>query len=115
MCFFFPTKSKYWPSDLLCSETYRWFKIDRCLEKLDKQKYSRFCDEEDVIDEDGHRVSDCDIKVYYLNKTMTFDQFKNKFLPIYSSSGNENIQNEIMEYAHLVGRRCTSSMSYYID
>lgn len=100
---------------MLCSETYRWFNIDRCLKKLDKQKYSRFCDEEDVFDEDGYRVSDCDIKVCYLNRIITFDQFKNQFLSIYPSSANENIENEIKEYARLVGRRCTKSMSYFID
>lgn len=46
-------KARMKPSKLLCPETYDWFDIEPCLLKLDKQKYSRFNDDIDAIDQDG--------------------------------------------------------------
>lgn len=46
-------KARMRPSKLLCPETYAWFDIEPCLLKLDKEKYSRFNDDIDAIDDDG--------------------------------------------------------------
>ena len=37
-----------------------WFDIESCLSKLDKEKYSRFNDDIDAIDEDG-MVDICEV------------------------------------------------------
>lgn len=34
-------KGKFFPSDLLCPETYAWTPIDQCLPLLEVSKYSR--------------------------------------------------------------------------
>ncbi|KMQ94602.1 arginyl-trna--protein transferase 1 [Lasius niger] len=46
-------KAKMRPSKLLCPQTYMWCDIEPCLTKLDNQKYSRFNDDLNAIDEDG--------------------------------------------------------------
>lgn len=43
-------KSKFRPSYLLCPLRYTWHPVDKCLQKLDNEKYSIF-DESDVQDD----------------------------------------------------------------
>jgi len=38
-------KGKYLPSDLCCPETYTWHTIEKCLPKLEANKYSTFTDQ----------------------------------------------------------------------
>jgi len=44
-------KAKFQPSFLLCPLRYTWHAIDKCLKKLDKEKYSIFDESEDVENE----------------------------------------------------------------
>lgn len=37
-------QGQYFPSTLLCPETYHWFPIEKCLPKLNEKKYCRFSD-----------------------------------------------------------------------
>lgn len=46
-------KARMKPSKLLCPETYVWCDIEPCLANLDKEKYCRFNEDIDAIDEDG--------------------------------------------------------------
>lgn len=46
-------KAKFKPSYLLCPLRYTWHGIDRCVQKLDKEKYSIFDESDDIQDEDG--------------------------------------------------------------
>lgn len=46
-------KARMKPSKLLCPETYVWCDIEPCLTNLDKEKYCRFNEDIDAIDEDG--------------------------------------------------------------
>ena len=46
-------KARMTPSKLLCPESYVWCDIDKCVPKLDANKYSRLNDDIDAIDEDG--------------------------------------------------------------
>lgn len=41
------------PSKLLCPETYVWCDIEKCLLKLNKNKYSRLNEDLKAIDENG--------------------------------------------------------------
>ena len=41
-------KGQYFPSYLLCPETYSWVDIEKCVPKLDKSKYTRFDDESSI-------------------------------------------------------------------
>lgn len=35
-------QSQYWPSDLLCPETFVWVPIEQCLPHLETSRYARF-------------------------------------------------------------------------
>ena len=37
-------QGQYFPSFLLCPETYTWHAVETCAPKLDQKKYSRFAD-----------------------------------------------------------------------
>lgn len=43
-------KAKFQPSYLLCPLHYTWHAIDKCIQKLDKKKYSIFNESEDIQD-----------------------------------------------------------------
>lgn len=43
-------KAKFQPSYLLCPLRYTWHSIDKCILKLDKEKYSIFNELEDIDD-----------------------------------------------------------------
>ncbi|OTF78789.1 arginyl-tRNA-protein transferase 1-like protein, partial [Euroglyphus maynei] len=101
-------KAKYLPSDLLCSETNRWFSIESCVKKLDKNKYARFCDDQTVQDDDGSSFIDCDIKVLFKKMALNYRDYKRL-------TKNNDDQEKIYEYVRLVGRKCASSLLYYID
>ena len=42
-------KGQYFPSYLLCPETYSWVDISKCIPRLDKSKYSRL-DDDSILD-----------------------------------------------------------------
>lgn len=49
-------KAKFHPSYLLCPLQYTWHAIDKCIQKLDNEKYSIFNESED-IDDDNDTLS----------------------------------------------------------
>ncbi|XP_076375230.1 arginyltransferase 1 isoform X2 [Megalopta genalis] len=65
-------KARMKPSKLLCPETYEWFDIDPCIKKLDKEKYCRFNEDLDAIDQDA--IVDVD-KVLEQRRTSHLKQF----------------------------------------
>ncbi|XP_076393490.1 arginyltransferase 1 isoform X2 [Megachile rotundata] len=101
-------KARMRPSKLLCPETYGWFDIEPCLLKLDKQKYSRLNDDIDAIDEDG--VIDIrKVLVLYREVAMPYEIYKRQ--SHHSVSPEE--ENEIKEYASLVGMKCAQRLLLY--
>jgi len=55
-------KSKFRPSYLLCPLRYTWHEIDKCIQKLDNEKYSIFNESEDIQDDnnlDIENVNNC--------------------------------------------------------
>lgn len=50
-------KAKFRPSYLLCPLRYTWHAIDKCIQKLDMEKYSVFNESEDIHSEnDNFRI-----------------------------------------------------------
>lgn len=45
-------KAKFRPSYLLCPLQYTWHAIDKCIQKLDNEKYSIFDESGDIPDVD---------------------------------------------------------------
>ncbi|XP_011497472.1 PREDICTED: arginyl-tRNA--protein transferase 1 isoform X3 [Ceratosolen solmsi marchali] len=99
-------KARMQPSKLLCPETYIWCDVDKCLPKLDISKYSRLNEDSSAIDEDGI-VDIQQVLVLYHNKAMAYG--------VYRYVQNKLIDDEIKEYASLIGKKCALNMLYYID
>ncbi|XP_076752657.1 arginyltransferase 1 isoform X3 [Xylocopa sonorina] len=101
-------KARMRPSQLLCPETYAWFDIERCLLKLDKQKYSRLNDDIDAIDEDG--IIDLrKVLVLYRQVAMPYEIYKKQAHPTIT----QEEEDEIKEYASLVGMKCAQRLLLY--
>ncbi|XP_076244333.1 arginyltransferase 1 isoform X2 [Calliopsis andreniformis] len=101
-------KTRMKPSKLLCPETYEWFDIEPCLLKLDKQKYSRLNDDIDAIDKDGI-VDVSKVLILYREVAMPYRIYKER---VQRSTMKEE-ENEIIEYATLVGSKCAQSLLLY--
>lgn len=101
-------KARMKPSKLLCPETYMWFDIEPCLLKLDKQKYSRLNDDVNAIDEDGI-VDIHKILVLYQQTAMPYEIYTKQ---VHQAVTQEE-ENEIKEYANLVGMKCAQRLLLY--
>ena len=95
------------PSDLLCGETFTWHSIEKCLPKLEVTKYCRFEDNPNAIDSNGHNISDSEIKILYKGYSLSFSEYKT----LKTTDNNE--EQEVKEYAKLVGRKASQKMLLY--
>ncbi|XP_076373979.1 arginyltransferase 1 isoform X3 [Tachypleus tridentatus] len=99
-------KGNYYPSFLLCPETYTWHPIEKCTPKLDVSKYSRF--EEDGTKEDNDGVVNYEeILVLYKFKIMPYSFYRR----IRVTADDD----EVHQYAKLVGKKCYSNILLYRD
>ncbi|KAL2716097.1 arginyl-tRNA--protein transferase 1 isoform X1 [Vespula squamosa] len=101
-------KARMKPSKLLCPETYVWCDIEPCLANLNKEKYCRFNEDIDAIDEDG--IVDINkILILYGEMAMPYRMYK--------VHAHRNIikqkEDELKEYASLVGMKCAQSLLLY--
>lgn len=98
-------KGKLAGSDLLCPETYTWIPIEKCIPKLDINKYSRLNDDLDALDENHCGPEDVDkIKVLVGHKFMYFSCYKRK-------KGQQNMFDNIGE---LIGKKCTRTLLFVV-
>lgn len=49
-------KAKFRPSYLLCPLRYTWHEIDKCIQKLDNEKYSIFNESEDIQEDNSLNI-----------------------------------------------------------
>ena len=90
-------KGQYRPSFLLCPETYRWQPIEKCIPKLDHNKYAR------LEEEDGHPLKPVEEYlqrvVIWIGQPVMYGSLKAK------PSG---LSDHVKEYATLVGERVST-------
>ncbi|XP_015173941.1 PREDICTED: arginyl-tRNA--protein transferase 1 isoform X2 [Polistes dominula] len=101
-------KARLKPSKLLCPETYVWFDIEPCLKNLDKNKYCRFNEDVNAIDEDG-AVDINKMLIFYNEIAMTYGAYKIR-------ANKETVkreENELRKYASLIGVKCAKSLLLY--
>ncbi|BFZ09834.1 hypothetical protein BsWGS_12873 [Bradybaena similaris] len=93
-------KGQYSPSFLACPETYEWVPIEKCRPKLDANIYSR-------LSESGtDKEQDIDVnQVLVLHKG---NMLPYGFYKIMTSHGRD--EDEVREYASLVGKTCAEKM-----
>lgn len=100
-------KANYYPSFLLCPESYVFVPTETCLPKLDQAKYSRLCDHdtvpEDVRDWLGETLVLC------MNSVFNFSTLS-ILLP-----GAKREEEKVKEYAKLVGPKVAGRMLLFIQ
>ncbi|XP_020290238.1 arginyl-tRNA--protein transferase 1 isoform X3 [Pseudomyrmex gracilis] len=109
-------KARMRPSKLLCPETYVWCDIEPCLAKLDKTKYSCLNDDRYACDIDGDvYMDDIDQVLILFNQiAMSYKRYRE-----YQKPGqvvqydNEDLHDEVKEYARLVGLPLARRMLLY--
>ncbi|XP_033741171.1 arginyl-tRNA--protein transferase 1-like isoform X2 [Pecten maximus] len=94
-------KGQYFPSFLLCPETYTWLPIAECTPKLDVNKYSRFAAED--VEDDGGKLEIDNVLVLFCRQVMTYEIYK-----VLNAKARD--VKEVMEYALFVGRKCAQRM-----
>lgn len=93
-------KGRYNPSFLLCPETYSWIPIENALPKLDAAKYSRLNEDAAAVDENGQ------IRVLYEQDLMRYGRY-------HALNPGADDEEEVREYATLVGAKCAYSLFLY--
>ncbi|XP_013199429.2 arginyl-tRNA--protein transferase 1 [Amyelois transitella] len=91
-------KGNFYPSDLLCPETYEWFPLKDCLPKLEVSPYCRLNPDIDRIDTNYPTDSDLNyIPILVDGDAMLFEQLR---------SNNKSVdKNKVTEYAGFVGAK----------
>lgn len=57
-------KGQFRPSYLLCPLRYTWHAFDKCIQKLDNEKYSIFNESEDIHADDTVNIDNVNIIIY---------------------------------------------------
>ncbi|KAL4233849.1 Arginyl-tRNA--protein transferase 1 [Mactra antiquata] len=96
-------KGQYYPSYLLCPETYTWHPVEKCAPKLDINKYSRFEEDQTVVDKNAE-IDLENLLVLHKRQLMTYPIYK-----MLSKGENDDLQ-EVREYAGFVGKKASSSL-----
>ncbi|KAK8736419.1 hypothetical protein OTU49_004992 [Cherax quadricarinatus] len=98
-------KGRYNPSFLLCPETYSWIPIENALPQLDAAKYSRLNEDAAAVDENG-QVDISKIRVLYRQDLMRYGRY-------HALNPGADDEEEVREYATLVGAKCAYSLFLY--
>ncbi|KAK9506616.1 hypothetical protein O3M35_008515 [Rhynocoris fuscipes] len=94
-------KARLTPSYLLCPEVYSWHPVEQCIPKLNLVKYSRLNDDESAVCEDSN-ISLNQVLILWNHTAMTYGTYK--------SRSRKQDENEVKEYAELVGKRASQNM-----
>uniref|UniRef100_H3C2F8 Arginyl-tRNA--protein transferase 1 n=1 Tax=Tetraodon nigroviridis TaxID=99883 RepID=H3C2F8_TETNG len=98
-------KGQYRPSDLLCPETFAWVPIEQCTPHLDHARYARFNQDPDAGD--AHVLKD-------LGRALVL--YKRGLMPyaVYSRKRRGcSDEEEVRQYASLVGQNCAERILLY--
>ncbi|XP_045500708.1 arginyl-tRNA--protein transferase 1 [Colias croceus] len=97
-------KGNYFPSDLLCPETYKWFPLKDCIPKLEITPYSRLNPDIDSVDDNYPNESDINyIPILFKGQVLIYKMYKRR-------SGKNNDMEELLDYARLVGAKTAKSL-----
>ncbi|XP_026725761.1 arginyl-tRNA--protein transferase 1 [Trichoplusia ni] len=100
-------KGSFYPSDLLCPETYKWFPLLDCIPKLEASPYSRLDPDVDSVDENYPKESDLNYIPMWVNgAVMLYKAYKRHS----AGKKNSNKANELEVYMRLVGGKTAKSL-----
>ncbi|XP_072382869.1 arginyl-tRNA--protein transferase 1 isoform X3 [Diabrotica undecimpunctata] len=97
-------KGKLTPSYLVCPETYTWIPIEKCLNLLEANKYSRLNEDIDALDSNIPSEEDIlQIKIIYKRSLLYFSDFKN-FV---------EDPDRFRKIGDLIGKKCCNTLIFY--
>ncbi|CAH1276127.1 unnamed protein product [Diabrotica balteata] len=97
-------KGKLTPSYLVCPETYTWIPIEKCLNLLEANKYSRLNEDIDALDFNIPSEEDIlQIKIIYKRSLLYFRDFKN-FV---------EDPDRFRKIGDLIGKKCCNTLIFY--
>ncbi|CAC5411644.1 ATE1 [Mytilus coruscus] len=97
-------KGQYYPSFLLCPETYTWQPIEKCRPKLDQNRYSRLAP--DGVEDENLNVPDDQITVLYMRQLMNY--------AIYTQlNPKAKDAKAVKKYSQLVGKKVAPNMMLF--
>lgn len=124
-------KAKIQPSYLLCPEAKTWHPTIECLDLLKKNKYSRLNPDEGVVDEDSRGIHDEDIGVFFsgrgignfavylsLKSDDLFSRSTSRKHKSNKSSQEKSLsstEEQVREYASLVGKKTAKSLLLFLE
>ncbi|XP_068230493.1 arginyl-tRNA--protein transferase 1 isoform X4 [Palaemon carinicauda] len=98
-------KGNYSPSYLLCPETYNWVPIEKATPKLDLSEYSRLNNDASAKDLNGE-IDLNRIKILYDQDLVLYEMYR-------MLNPQADDEDEVKEYASLVGAKSAYSMVLY--
>ncbi|KAL4641294.1 arginyl-tRNA-protein transferase 1 isoform X2 [Arapaima gigas] len=99
-------KGQYRPSDLLCPETYTWVPIEHCLPKLENSPYARLNQDPDAGNVVNALKNLGQVLVLHRHSVMPYGIYTRK-------RKGPNDEQEVHQYAKLVGQSCAERMLLY--
>ncbi|KAK7108346.1 arginyl-tRNA--protein transferase 1-like [Littorina saxatilis] len=94
-------KGQYYPSFLVCPEAYTWVPIERCAPKLDASHYAR-------LEEPGKEDPETPVDI---NRVLVLHDREAMAYEVYSFMEKDaHDEDEVKEYAALVGMTCAQRM-----
>ncbi|XP_061718518.1 arginyl-tRNA--protein transferase 1 [Cydia pomonella] len=97
-------KGNFYPSDLACPETYKWFPLKDCIPKLEVTPYSRLDPDIDSVDDNHPKADDINyVPVLAKGVVMPYKTYKRK-------SKKSNFEELLLQYSQLVGVICAKRM-----
>ena len=100
-------KGQYAPSFLACPETYSWVPIEKCRDKLNAAKYSRF--------EEDPKVKPLAVDNYIGQTLLLYERQAMPYSIFSVICQNEAERKKIREYAELAGKDVSRRMLLYIE
>ncbi|XP_038222784.1 arginyl-tRNA--protein transferase 1 [Zerene cesonia] len=98
-------KGNYFPSDLLCPETYKWFPLKDCIPKLEITPYSRLDPDIDSVDDNYPNDSDINyIPILFKGQVLIYKMYKRRT----GKKGDDT--EDLLDYARLVGAKTAKSL-----
>ena len=103
-------KGFFYPSYLLCPETYTWHPIEKCVELLDHSKYCRFAAPDDVDQDQNEKIDDVKIRLKLReNSEIKVFRFR-EFCEILNPSFVPQFTHLVTGYCKLFGSKFSSGV-----
>lgn len=108
-------KGNYSPSYLLCPETFEWFPLIDCVEKLDCEKYSRLNSNIDTIDVNEFKENQVnELIVFNPSNSVCLKYGRLKTLGGRRALRGDMCEENMIQYGKLIGKECSQRLVMFV-